>query len=198
MARRALLTVFLALAASLMTGIAALPAHAEYYANEKSPKDPNRPLYLSLAAELKSIPDQFGCEFAWADMLDPSTLQLEFAPRGHDVRKWTRLVTITTVLMSKEPAQQRDLVKRLQSIMMDNFKQHGRIIETKSGTDAKGLPTLYVEYETGTGAAKEHNAAAIMRLRDDFAGIVQIQSRGKPLAREDATKMQSLAIPKKN
>jgi hypothetical protein len=198
MIRRALTLCTFALAAALMASLAAAPAHAEYYASDKNSKDPNRELYLSLAAELKAIPDMFGCEFAWGNMNDPSSVQLEFAPRGHDVRKWTRLVTITTVLMSKESAQQHDLVQRLQSIMMDNFKQHGRVIETKSGTDAKGLPTLYVEYETGTGAAKEHNAAAIMRLRDEFAGIVQIQSRGKPLAREDATKMQSLALPKKN
>lgn len=197
MTRRALHTLFALALAATTTGVAVFPAHAEYYANEKNSKDPNQALYLSLVAELKAIPDLFDCEFAWANMNGPYSVQLEFLPRGHhDLRKWTRLLSITIVMVSGEPAQ-REFLPNLQSDMMDVFKQ-GRVIETKSGTDAKGLPTLYVEYEVDAGAVKQHGAAAVMRLRDDFVGTILINSRGAPLAREDATKMQSLALPKEN
>jgi hypothetical protein len=114
------------------------------------------------------------------------------------VRKWTRLMTITTVALPPKEADRAAIVKRVQAIMLSNYSQKGVVLETKEGVDAKGSPTIFVEYEIGQGAAKEHNAAAILKLRADLAGIVQIQSRGKPLAREDAARMQSFAIPKKN
>ena len=178
----------------LMTGIASLPASAEFYAGDKNSKDPNRAVYLAFVLEFEPIAKMFGCRFAWGNANDRSSVQLEFVPQGDDVRAWTRLLTITTVALPPREAENLTVVKRVQAIMMNNYTQRGRVIETKSGTDAKGVPTLFVEYEIGDGAAKEHNAAAIMKLRADLAGIVQIQSRGKPLARVDAAKMKALAI----
>ena len=174
---------------------ASAPAWAGFYANDKNPTDPNRAQILALAAEIAGIPKSFGCEFAWGQMNDPSSASMEFVPHGDDVRAWTRLVTITTVALPPKQAEQIELLKKLQAIMTNSFTQRGHVLEIKSGANAKGVQTLFVEYETGQGAAKEHNAAGIVRLRADMAAIVQIQSRGKPLARADADKMKVLAIP---
>lgn len=182
---------------AVLASLAALPAGAEFYAGEKSPKDPHVGVYLAFALEFKPIAEMFGCKFAWANANDGSSVQLEFVPAGDDVRKWTRLVTITTVALPPKEADRAAIVKRLQSIMTDNYKQHGKILATAEGVDA-GSPTLFVEYEIGQGAAKEHNAAAVMKLRADLAGIVQVQSRGKPLAPEDIAKMRSFAKIKQN
>ena len=183
------------LAAAALLGIASMPASAEFYADDKNATDPARPQIEALAKEFAAYPAAFDCELAWGQMTDPGSVSMEFVPKGHDVRKWTRLVTIQTLGLPAKDADRKAMVKRLQGLMLASYSQQGNVIDTKEGIDANGAPTLFIEYEVGKGAAKEHNAAAIMKLRADLAGIVQIQSRGKPLAREDAAKMKALAIP---
>ncbi len=182
----------------LLAGLAALPASAEFYVGDKTSSDPNRPYIEGLAKEFASIAASFGCALAWGQMNNESSATMEFVPAGHDVRKWARLVTITTLALPAKEPERPAVLKRLQAIMLSTYSQNGTIVETKEGTDAKGSKTLFVEYDLGAGAATEHNAAAIIKLRSDLAGIVQIQSRGKPLAREDAAKIMSLANIKQN
>lgn len=178
---------------ALAVAFAGVPANAEYYANEKKPKDRNVPVYLAFAQEFTPLAKKFGCEFAWANATDPSSVQLEFVPPGQDVRAWTRLFTVNTVALPPKESDRLAVVQRLQGIMMDTYRQRARVVNTSKGTDASGAPTLYVEYDIGDGAATEHNAAAVIKLRADLAGIVQIQTRGKALAREDANKIKALA-----
>jgi hypothetical protein len=182
----------------LLAALAA-PASAEFYAKDKTSKDPNRPAIEALAKEFASIPNSFGCtEFAWGHK-DPTSTSMEFVPPGHDVRTWTRLVTITALDLPADEKGRADTLNRLQTIMLNMFTQRGIVMDKKTGTDKNGQPTLFVEYETGQGPAREHNAAAVLKLRPDLAAIVQIQSRGnKSLPREDAAKILALAIPKKN
>jgi hypothetical protein len=183
----------------LMIAAAALPARADFYAKDKTSTDPDRPAIEALAKELAATPASFGCpEFGWGQKNDASTTTMEFVPAGDDVKKWTRLMTITTLALPPKETDRAAIVKRLQAIMLSNYSQRGNVLDTQEGKDAKGVTTIFVEYEIGEGKAKEHNAAAILKLRGDLAGIVQIQSRGKPLAREDVAKMQSLAQIKKN
>lgn len=187
------------LAIVMLLAALALPASAEFYAADKNSKDPNRPAIEKLAKEFAAIPNSFGCtEFAWGHK-DPASTTMEFVPAGHDVRTWTRLVTITALDLPPDAAGRTETLKRLQVIMENMFTQRGIIMNKKTGTDKNGQPTLFIEYELGQGPAREHNAAAIMNLRPDLAAVIQIQSRGnKPLPREDANKIQALAIPKKN
>lgn len=189
----------LSLAFVMLLAAIAVPASAEFYANDKNSKDPNRPAIEALAKEFASIPNSFGCtEFAWGHK-DPTSTTMEFVPPGHDVRTWTRLVTITALDLPPDEAGRTETLKRLQTIMENMFTQRGIIMDKKTGKDKNGQPTLFIEYELGEGPAREHNAAAIMKLRPDLAAVVQIQSRGnKSLPREDAARIQALAIPKKN
>jgi hypothetical protein len=183
----------------LMIVAAALPARAEFYAKDKTSTDPNRPAIEALAKEFAATPASFGCpEFAWGQKNDESTTTMEFVPAGDDVKKWTRMTTVTTLALPPKEADRAAIVKRLQAIMLSNYSQHGNVLDTQEGKDAKGSPTVFVEYEIGQGKAKEHNAAAIVKLRPDLAGIVQIQSRGKRLTPEDVAKMQTFAQIKKN
>ena len=189
----------------LLVGLAVLPASAEYYLGEKNPKDPNRAVYLAFALEFDRVAKMFGVEFAWADAQGQSSVQLEFVPRGDDVRTWTRMVTINTLGLPPNEEDSHAIVKDLQANMLARYREKGRVLDTKEGTDPSGAPTLFVEYEIGEGATKEHAASAIMKLRagpaalrdGNLAGIVQIQSRGKPLAREDVEKMKAVALADK-
>jgi hypothetical protein len=194
------------LSLAFLIGLAVVPAEAEYYANQRNSKDPNLGVYLAFSLEFKALAKVFGVEFAWADAQGPSSIQLEFVPRGDDVRTWTRLLTINTLGLPPKDADSLPVVKDLQAGMLARYREKTRVLDTKSGNDPNGVPTLFVEYEIGEGPAKEHSAAAIMKLRDaqarmrygDLAGIVQIQSRGKPLAREDVEKLQAFAHVKPN
>jgi len=191
---RALRTLLLV----LMAGLAPPLAQAEVYASDKSSKDPNRAAIEALAKDLAPLAATFGCEFAWGDMQAADSATLEFVPAGDDVRKWTRLVTITVIgIPAQQPAQAK-LIKQIHDMMEQRVAQRGKLLNKVLGNDGNGLPSSFMEYEIGTGAAKEHNAMAVMKVRADLAGIVQIQARGNALAREDAEKMQALAIPKKN
>jgi hypothetical protein len=192
---QALSTLLLAFATA---GWGIAPANADFYANDAKSTDPNRAAIEALAKDLAPIAAAFGCEFAWGDMHDPTNATLEFVPAGDDVRKWTRLVTITTVGMPPQQAAQSALIKDLHNMMEGRIIQRGRLLDKALGSDGGGLPSSFMEYEIGQGADKEHNAVAVMKVRADLAGIVQIQARGKPLAREDADKMRNLAIPKQN
>lgn len=189
----------LTIALTMLFAAIVAPASAEFYAADKNSKDPNRPAIEALAKEFAAIPNSFGCtQFAWGHK-DPASTSMEFVPPGHDVRTWTRLVTITALDLPADEAGRAQTLNRLQTIMLNTFAQRGIIMDKKTGADRNGQPTLFVEYETGQGPAREHNAAAVLKLRPDLAAVVQIQSRGnKPLPREDAAKMQALAIPKKN
>lgn len=185
----------------LAAGLAVLPASAEYYVTEKNAKDPNRAVYWAFALEFEPIAKMFGVEFAWADAQSTSSIQLEFVPRGDDVRSWTRMLTINTLALPPKEAESLEVVKDLQTNILARYREKTNVLDMKEGTDPSGAPTLFVEYEIGDGAAREHNAAAIMKLRagqaskrdGNLAGIVQIQSRGKPLAREDVEKMKAFA-----
>jgi hypothetical protein len=192
MHRRALLTIS-TFALAALSAFAALPASADFYANEKTSTDPNRPAVEALVKEFASIPAAFGCdEFAWGKMGGPSDVTMEFVPAGDDVRKWTKLVTIQTIALPADEAAQVAEMKKLVAIGDTHFRQNARVSE--SVERGKGTPARFMEYEIGKGAATEHNAVGILRLRSGLAGIVQVQSRGKPLAREDAAKMKALAI----
>lgn len=194
----ALMSMFRPLAGVLLIITAAIPASAEYYVTEKNSRDQYRALYISLAQKLAPIADQFGCAFAWADTRDTTSVQLEFVPQGHDVRTWTRMVTVNTLDLPATEVKQLATLKDLQAMMMSRYRKAAHVLNTEEGADKDGLPTLFVEYEIGSGAAKEHNAAAIMKLNadlagTDLAGIIQVQSRSKTLAQEDIDKMRNLA-----
>ena len=191
-------TVCLLALAIMAAGWGIAPASADFYANDTKSKDPNRATIEALAKDLAPIAASFGCEFAWGDMHDPTNGTLEFVPAGDDVRKWTRLVTITVVGMPPRQAAQSALIKDLHNMMEGRIVQRGRLLDKALGSDGKGLPSSFMEYEIGQGADKEHAAVAVMKVRADLAGILQIQARGKPLAREDADKMRTLAIAKPN
>ncbi len=192
------LAAALAFVAMLCAGMAATAARAEVYADDPNSQDPNKPLILAVAADLDPIAKSFGCAFAWGQAAN-GTVTLEFVPKGDDVRKWTRLVTVTVVGLSPDTKAQAQLLARLQSITLENFSSRGHISQQKTGENPRGMPALYFEYDLGSGAAKEFGAVGVFRGRSegtkhDLAMIVQIQSH-KPLAREDADKMRALALP---
>ena len=184
-----------ALTAALTGFAVTVPASAEIYANDPTPTDPNRAAIEALAKDVVALPAMFGCpEFAWGQMsAPPQGAALEFVPTGDDVKKWKRLFTVTTFGLNGTDAEQAAQLKELRASVLATFVRKSNIINSKLGT-SNGAPVAFIEYELGNGADKEHAALGIVRLHDGLAGIVQIQSRGAPLPKADASKMEQYAL----
>jgi len=185
------------IAAMLFAGLTTGQAFAEVYADETRSTDPNKAQIMAMAKDLALIPRIFGCEFAWGQVIGPHSITLEFVPKTDDVRKWTRLFTITTFELPPKQDAQRALITRLQTLTLANFSNRGTVTNKKQGEDRAKMPTVTFEYELGEGAAKEYGVAGIYKARPNLALIVQYQLR-TPLAKTDAAKMNDLAMPTPN
>jgi hypothetical protein len=184
-----------ALGLAVAFALSSLPAQADFYANDPNAKDPNRPAVEAMAKEFAPVSTAFGVpEFAWGKMDDPASAVLEFVPTGDDVRKWTRLMTITTIGLPDKPAAQLVEMKKLQGVARSHFGGRSKVLNSAEGADPNGAATLFLEYEVGKGAALEHNALGVVRLRPNLAGIVQIQARGKRLSGDDVAQMKAYAL----
>lgn len=173
----------------------ATPVRADVYANDPTPRDPNSAAIVAMAKEFSSLPAMFGCaEFAWGKMSNPTNVTLEFVPPGDDVRKWTRLFTITSVGLPKPEAEQAADMKKLQDFALRQFSTSARTLASKLGKDAKGAPVTFIEYEIGSGDTKEHAALGVVRLRDGLGALVQVQSRGARLSKDDIEKMEKYVL----
>lgn len=183
------------IAVMLLARLSTGSALAEVYADETTSTDPNKPQIMAMAKDLVLIPRIFGCAFAWGQVIGPHSMTLEFVPKSHDVRKWSKLFTITTFELPPKEDAQRALIARLQTLTVANFSERGTVTKKQLGEDRAKMPTVYFEYELGQGAAKEYGVAGIYKARPNLALIVQFQMR-TPLAKTDTAKMSDLALPK--
>lgn len=185
------------LVAVMLFAPTATTAFAEVYADETTSTDPNKPQILAMAKDLALLPRVFGCEFAWGQVIGPHSLTLEFVPKGKDVRRWERLVTITTFELPPKDDAQRALITRIQTLTLANFGERGTVTTKKLGEDRARMPVVTFEYELGEGSAKEHGVAAIYKVRPNLAIILQFQMHS-PLEKTDTAKMNDLAMPTPN
>lgn len=149
-----------------------------------------------MGTDLQPIAARFGCtDFAWANFVDGGKVAaLEFVPQGHKVEKWTRMVSMAVYALPGKPDEDKKALTALSQTLLAGYAKNGKIIRKQAVANAKGEPGLFLEYTIGDGAEKEHNAGVFFRLTKSTASFIQIQSRGKALAAEDAEKIKSLLM----
>lgn len=145
--------------------------------------------------ELLPIAKSFGCdEFAFGAMNNGVIMALEYVPTGHQAKTWTRMVTVT-VFALKGNEGDKEVLNKIAGGLSSTYAQNAKIIKNEMYENDQGEPGLFLEYEMGEGAMKEHNAGIFRRIGANSAAFIQIQARGTALPASDAKQIYGLLGP---
>lgn len=135
--------------------------------------------------------------FAAADYSDPEhrSALLEYLPEGQQLKGWTRMVSIAVYNLEEDPKQQQSTMMAVAGGLYKAFVTHGKVLQVQHYMNDKAEPGMFIEFEIGEGAAKEHNAAVFMRTSKRAAAFIQLQSRGKRLTADDVLAVHKMITP---
>lgn len=178
--------------------ILCLPAAGQAF--ETPLKDPKGVAVLEkLGTFFLPVAQKFGCpEFAWGTIANEGKLaSLEFVPQGVKVEEWKRMMTVTVYSLGGETAEQdKTTMTGIMEALTKQFQTNGTLIRREMYKNKAGEASAYFDYETGLGAAKEHNAGIFMRVTPTLAAFMQLQSRGGTvLSEEDILQVHKLVNP---
>jgi len=151
-----------------------------------------------LGTFFKPVADQYGCtDFAWGNIANEGKLaSLEFVPPGVKVAEWKRMVTITVYSLEGDAAKDMATMSTMAEALAKGFEDNGTLITKSQYKNKAGEMSAYFDYETGLGAAKEHNAGVFMRVTPTLAAFMQVQARGgATLSSEDLLKIHKMVNP---
>jgi hypothetical protein len=151
-----------------------------------------------LGVFFKPVADQFACpEYAWATIANEGKLaSLEFIPAGAKVEQWKRMVTITVYSLGGDVMQDKSAMFSIMDALTKQFESNGKLIRREMYKNKADEVSAFFDYETGLGAAKEHNAGVFMRVTPTLAAFMQVQSRdGSELSPEDILKIHQMVNP---
>ena len=135
--------------------------------------------------------------FAAADYSDPEhrSALLEYLPEGQQLKGWTRMVSIAVYNLEEDPKQQQDTMMAVAGGLYKAFVTHGNVLQVQHYMNNKSEPGMFIEFEVGEGALKEHNAAVFMRTSKHAAAFIQLQSRGKRLTADEILAVHKMITP---
>jgi len=135
--------------------------------------------------------------FVAADYSDPQhrSALLEYVPEGQQRKGWTRMVSVAVYNLEEGPEQQKMTMMAVAGGLYKAFVTHGKVLQVQHYTNDKSEPGMFIEFEIGEGAAREHNAAVFMRTSKQAAAFVQLQSRGNRLTAEDVLTVHKMITP---
>jgi len=135
--------------------------------------------------------------FAAADYSDPEhrSALLEYLPEGQPLNGWTRMVSIAVYNLEETPEQQQMTMVAVAGGLFKAFVTHGKVLQVQHYMNDKSEPGMFIEFEIGDGAAKEHNAGVFMRTSKRAAAFVQLQSRGKRLTADEVLSVHKMITP---
>jgi hypothetical protein len=155
----------------------------------------NRKAVINVGTSFRVIPHRFGCaDFVWGTISsDGRVVALKYIPVGDDFEKWTRMMSITVYGLPEGRRESEKAMESLREKIQKDIEKTAHIITAKAFTSVQDDPALYLEYETGAGAAYEQNAAVLMRSAKNGAAFIQLQVRGdKKLDPADAADIRDL------
>lgn len=120
---------------------------------------------------------------------------LEYLPQGQSPENWSRMFTVSVYTLEGDPARQRMIMMTLSGALLKAFEQNGKVLQKMHYANSAGEPGMFIEFEMGQGAQKEHNAGIFMRTSKQAAAFIQVQSRGKPLSKDDVLTMHKMITP---
>lgn len=132
-----------------------------------------------------------------ANYTDPENRSalLEYLPQAQSPESWSRMFSVAVYTLEGDPARQRMTMMTLSGALLKAFEQHGKVLQKLHYANASGEPGMFIEFEMGQGAQKEHNAGIFMRTSKQAAAFIQVQSRGKPLSKDDVLTMHKMITP---
>jgi hypothetical protein len=179
--------------------LVALSCPAQLWAFDTPATDPKVRDVIGKAGEgNQPVASLFGCDkFAWGNLKPGGNIMaLEYVPLGDTAEGWTRMMTAILYQLPGDPAKNKELVRALQASLLAQYsKGISKIIATENYSTSDGYTMIYINYEIGAGAQKEHNAGVFLHPTADgrMAGFFQIQSRGdKDIDDADIAKLKKL------
>lgn len=186
-------TIPLVMAFALL--LAAMPAQAF----ETRTQDPaQRTLLQVMGQAFTPAASTLGCPvLVAANYSDPEnrSAMLEYLPQGQTLDNWTRMFSVSVYTLDDDAARQKITMMALSGALLKAFEQHGKVLQNQHYANAAGEPGMFIEFEMGQGAQKEHNAGVFMRTSKQAAAFFQVQSRGKPLSKEDVLAIHKMITP---
>lgn len=153
---------------------------------------------LRMGQEFQAIAEAFGCpELAWGNITNNGFIMLlEYVPEGVEVDNWTRMVTVNVFALSSDADTDLQLIQGLQDTRLSTLMQNDTVIQHEFFNKGTLDQTLFIEYTIGNGDIKEHNAGAMLRVSDNMAAMIQIQSRrDSKITEEDIALIRQIAAP---
>lgn len=135
--------------------------------------------------------------FVAANYSDPQhrSALLEYVPEGQQRKGWTRMVSVAVYNLEEDPEQQKMTMMAVAGGLYKAFVTHGKVLQVQHYMNDKSEPGMFIEFEIGEGAAKEHNAAVFMRTSKRAAAFVQLQSRVNRLTADDVLTVHKMITP---
>jgi len=189
------LLIAFTLIAALMTGFDAA-AFETPVDSEKGKQILNK-----MGEDLRPEAAKFGCDvFAWASFVDKGRVAaFQYIPKGQTRENWSRAVSITVYTLPGEPAKDVGALYMIVEKLRAGYEKNAKVISKQMKVNAAKEPGMFIEYTIGNEqGGKEHNAGIFLRLSKTTAGFLQIQSRGKPLPKEDVERLKAVMSGKAN
>lgn len=135
--------------------------------------------------------------FVAADYSDPQhrSALLEYLPEGQQLNGWTRMVSVAVYNLEEDIEQQQMTMVAVAGGLYKAFVTHGKVLQVQHYMNDKSEPGMFIEFEIGEGAAKEHNAAVFMRTSKRAAAFLQLQSRGRRLTEDEVLSVHKMITP---
>lgn len=183
----------------LALGMMLAPAGARAFNSPVEAGTPEYRMLEKLGAQHQPVAARLGCpSFAWGNFIASGRIaSLEYLPEGMAVKGWKRLATITVYALSgQEKMDLRVMDSIINGMNAQIERAEAKVLRTEYFSTRNGEPGMYVEYQIGEGAEREHNAGVFMRISAKDAAFIQVQSRGQPLSSEDSARVHALIQPR--
>lgn len=157
-----------------------------------------RQLLEKMGKQLQPIAAEFGCDaFAWGNIVgDGRIAAFEYIPKNSGrVEKWKRMVTITIYTLTGDQKTDLQLLDNIADELTKSIKKNAKVLQYELFRNQHKEPGMFLEYEIGKDAAKEHNAGVFLRIMNTSAAFIQYQSRPDKLSKADVEKVRSLLGP---
>jgi hypothetical protein len=173
---------------------------AQAFSTAFPPESPEYRTLQKIGSQYQAVAASLGCaQFAAGGFISSGKVaDLEYLPEGEVTREnWTRLTSVTVYALSGSPATDARLMNSIMQRLLESYEKAGaKIRRTEYFMAESDEPGMFVEYEIGEGAAREHNAGVFKRSAGKAAVFIQLQSRGKPLDPEDSSRVRAFIQPK--
>lgn len=151
-------------------------------------------------ASVQEFTESFNMKkLVWADVKnDGQIVTLQYMPEDlEDPTKWTRMLEITVYGLSGEAEADKKAERKLIQLLETQYKRIGDVREDANyEMNEKKDIGMYLLYQVNPGTPQAMTAAGVfLRITDKSAAYIQLNARGRPLKKSEATLVHKLVNP---